>query len=120
MVLCGAGDEQNERHRAGDRQGDEELLHFTECRPARGRLQPLFGSEIQPNHVLAAFDLRGRFLDSGDHTEIRSGMVFTVEPGLYTPDLGGFRHSDTVNVTDEGVEILKYYPRDLASLIIPD
>ena len=59
------------------------------------------------------------FLDSGDQTEIRPGMVFTVEPGLYAPELGGFRHSDTVLVTDDGIEILTYYPRDLASLVIP-
>ena len=74
------------------------------------------------HHTGHAIGLRyheGPFLDSGDHTEIRPGMVFTVEPGLYAPDLGGFRHSDTVLVADEGIEILTYYPRDLASLIIP-
>jgi Xaa-Pro aminopeptidase len=74
------------------------------------------------HHTGHAIGLRyheGPFLDSGDHTEIRPGMVFTVEPGLYAPDLGGFRHSDTVLVTDDGIEILTYYPRDLASLIIP-
>jgi Xaa-Pro dipeptidase len=74
------------------------------------------------HHTGHAIGLRyheGPFLDSGDHTEIRPGMVFTVEPGLYAPDLGGFRHSDTVLVTDEGLEILTYYPRDLDSLIIP-
>jgi Xaa-Pro dipeptidase len=59
------------------------------------------------------------FLDSGDDTEIRPGMVFTVEPGVYAPELGGFRHSDTVLVTKDGIEILTYYPRDLESLIIP-
>jgi len=74
------------------------------------------------HHTGHAIGLRyheGPFLDSGDHTEIRPGMVFTVEPGLYAPDLGGFRHSDTVLVTEDGIEILTYYPRDLASLIIP-
>ncbi len=74
------------------------------------------------HHTGHAIGLRyheGPFLDSGDSTEIRPGMVFTVEPGLYAPDLGGFRHSDTVLVTDDGIEILTYYPRDLASLIIP-
>jgi Xaa-Pro aminopeptidase len=74
------------------------------------------------HHTGHAIGLRyheGPFLDSGDHTEIRPGMVFTVEPGLYSPELGGFRHSDTVLVTDDGIEILTYYPRDLASLIIP-
>jgi Xaa-Pro aminopeptidase len=59
------------------------------------------------------------FLDLGDNTEIRPGMVFTVEPGLYVPDLGGFRHSDTVVVTPDGIEILTYYPRDLDNLTIP-
>ncbi len=74
------------------------------------------------HHTGHAIGLRyheGPFLDSGDPTEIRPGMVFTVEPGLYAPELGGFRHSDTVLVTDDGIEILTYYPRDLASLIIP-
>ena len=74
------------------------------------------------HHTGHAIGLRyheGPFLDSGDDTEIRPGMVFTVEPGLYSPELGGFRHSDTVLVTDDGIEIITYYPRDLASLIIP-
>lgn len=59
------------------------------------------------------------FLDIGDHRIIEVGMVFTVEPGIYVPGLGGFRHSDTVAVRPEGVELITYYPRDLASLIIP-
>ena len=45
-------------------------------------------------------------------------MVFTIEPGLYASELGGFRHSDTVVVTADGIEILTDYPRDLASLTI--
>lgn len=74
------------------------------------------------HHTGHAIGLRyheGPFLDSGDSTEIRPGMVFTVEPGLYAPELGGFRHSDTVLVTGDGIEILTYYPRDLESLVIP-
>jgi len=46
-------------------------------------------------------------------------MVFTVEPGLYVEGLGGFRHSDTVLVVDDGIEVLTYYPRDLESLTLP-
>ena len=74
------------------------------------------------HHVGHAIGLRyheGPFLDLGDHTVLRPGMVFTIEPGLYIPEIGGFRHSDTVAVTADGIEILTYYPRDLDSLIIP-
>jgi Xaa-Pro aminopeptidase len=59
------------------------------------------------------------YLDHGDQTLIQPGMVFTVEPGLYHPEMGGFRHSDTVVVTENGIEMLTYYPRDLESLTIP-
>jgi Xaa-Pro dipeptidase len=74
------------------------------------------------HHVGHCIGLRyheGPFLDIGDDTEIKPGMVFTVEPGLYAEGVGGFRHSDTVAVTDDGIEFLTYYPRDLASLTLP-
>jgi Xaa-Pro dipeptidase len=74
------------------------------------------------HHVGHCIGLRyheGPFLDIGDDTEIKPGMVFTVEPGLYAAGLGGFRHSDTVVVTNDGIEFLTYYPRDLDSLTLP-
>lgn len=80
--------------------------------------------DLQPywkHHTGHAIGLRyheAPFLDLHDQTELRPGMVLTVEPGLYHEDLGGFRHSDTVVVTEEGMEELTYYPRDLASLTI--
>jgi Xaa-Pro aminopeptidase len=78
--------------------------------------------EYWKHHVGHCIGLRyheGPFLDIGDDTEIEPGMVFTVEPGLYAGGLGGFRHSDTVAVTDDGIEFLTYYPRDLESLTLP-
>jgi Xaa-Pro aminopeptidase len=59
------------------------------------------------------------FLDRGDTTILEPGMVLSVEPGLYVPGLGGFRHSDTVLVTEQGMEPLTTYPRDLESLTLP-
>ena len=59
------------------------------------------------------------FLDVGDHTPVEPGMVFTIEPGLYSDTIGGFRHSDTVAVTPDGIDVLTEYPRDLQSLTIP-
>jgi Xaa-Pro aminopeptidase len=44
--------------------------------------------------------------------------VFTIEPGVYSRQVGGFRHSDTVLVTPDGIDILTYYPKDLESLVI--
>jgi Xaa-Pro aminopeptidase len=70
-------------------------------------------------HAIGLRYHEGPFLDVGDGTELRPGMVFTVEPGLYASELGGFRHSDTVLVTEDGPEMLTYYPRDLESLTIP-
>jgi Xaa-Pro dipeptidase len=70
-------------------------------------------------HAIGLRYHEGPFLDVGDDTMIEAGMVFTVEPGLYSPDLGGFRHSDTVLVTESGIEMLTYYPRELDDLTLP-
>jgi Xaa-Pro dipeptidase len=59
------------------------------------------------------------FLDVGDSTTLEPGMVFTIEPGVYEPTIGGFRHSDTVVVTEDGMEILTEYPSDIESLTLP-
>ena len=73
-------------------------------------------------HTGHAIGLRNHeppFLDVGDHTRVEAGMVFTIEPGVYASEVGGFRHSDTVVVTDDGIEILTNYPSDIESLTIP-
>ena len=49
---------------------------------------------------------------------LEEGMVFTVEPGFYVPDLGGFRHSDTLIVEASGNRSITEYPRDLESLTL--
>lgn len=46
------------------------------------------------------------------------GTVVTIEPGFYVPGLGGFRHSDTLVVTDDGAEFATEHPRSLAELTI--
>ncbi len=58
------------------------------------------------------------FFDLGDQTVLQPGMVFSVEPGLYVSGLGGFRHSDTVALSEVGAEILTKYQRTLDELII--
>jgi Xaa-Pro dipeptidase len=58
------------------------------------------------------------FLDRGDEAVLEAGMVFTVEPGVYLKELGGFRHSDTVVITEGGNRVMTDYPRELKDLII--
>lgn len=41
-------------------------------------------------------------LAEGDTTVLKTGMVLCVEPGIYVPNVGGFRHSDTVLVVAGG------------------
>jgi Xaa-Pro dipeptidase len=50
-------------------------------------------------------------------SEMEPGHVYTIEPGLYT-ETEGYRHSDTVVITEDGTEQLTYFPRELADNVI--
>ncbi|SEQ59721.1 Xaa-Pro dipeptidase [Piscibacillus halophilus] len=41
------------------------------------------------------------------------GMAFTIEPGIYIPDIGGVRIEDDIVITQDGVEVLTSYPKEL-------
>ena len=41
------------------------------------------------------------------------GMVFSIEPGIYIPGETGVRIEDLVLVTEEGVEVLNHYTKEL-------
>jgi Xaa-Pro dipeptidase len=69
-------------------------------------------------HAIGLRNHEAPFLDVGDHTPIEPGMMFTIEPGVYSNEIGGFRHSDTVVVMPDGIDVLTSYPRDIESLTI--
>jgi len=58
------------------------------------------------------------WLDIGNDGPLRAGMVVSCEPGIYQTGFAGFRHSDTVLITEDGAEIITYYPRNLDALTV--
>lgn len=69
-------------------------------------------------HALGILGHEAPFFDIGDNTILEPGMVFSVEPGIYIPGVGGFRHSDTLVVTEKGMDLITYYPSQLQDMII--
>ncbi len=58
------------------------------------------------------------WLSAGSPHVLEENMIISIEPGIYFPDIGGFRHSDTVLVTKTGYEVLTKYPCDINTLIM--
>lgn len=56
------------------------------------------------------------FVSSKSETILRSGMIITVEPGIYLPGEFGVRIEDTVCVTQEGCINLAVLPKELIIL----
>ncbi len=52
--------------------------------------------------------MRNPYLRFDNDLVLEEGMSFSIEPGIYIPELGGFRHSDTVILTKGGSR--KDYP----------
>ena len=78
-------------------------------------------SHLVKHHTGHGLGLEGHeppWLDIGNEKPLRAGMVVSCEPGIYETGFAGFRHSDTVLVTEEGAEIITYYPRTLDALTI--
>ena len=59
------------------------------------------------------------WLSTGSEYVLEKNMLISIEPALYLPEIGGFRHSDTVLVTENGFECLTKYPTTLDELTLP-
>lgn len=69
-------------------------------------------------HGLGLLGHEPPYLDQGNDQSLEPGMVVSIEPGIYELSYAGFRHSDTLVVTEDSCEWLTYYPRDIESLTI--
>ncbi|MBU2548454.1 MAG: Xaa-Pro peptidase family protein [Proteobacteria bacterium] len=55
----------------------------------------------------------------GSRGVLEPNMVISIEPGLYVPGQGGYRHSDTVLVTEDGCLAMTQFPDRLEDLVLP-
>ena len=80
-----------------------------------------YGDNIihRTGHGLGITGHEAPFLAEGYDKPLKKNMVVSVEPGIYIPGLGGFRHSDTVLITEEGYQKLTKAPETFEELTIP-
>ncbi|MCK4778760.1 MAG: aminopeptidase P family protein [Candidatus Lokiarchaeota archaeon] len=69
-------------------------------------------------HGLGITGHEAPYLAEGYDKPLEKNMVISVEPGIYIPGIGGFRHSDTVLITEEGYQKLTKAPETLEEVTI--
>lgn len=68
-------------------------------------------------HGFGLLDQESPYISEGSDEIFQPGMLISVEPGLYVNGVGGFRHSDTVLITENGIDVLTVgTPTDRQSL----
>jgi Xaa-Pro dipeptidase len=69
-------------------------------------------------HGLGLSEHEEPYLRFDNELILKEGMVYAIEPGIYVPGLGGYRHSDTVILTKTGSYSITRYPRDIDHLML--
>lgn len=69
-------------------------------------------------HGVGLRNHEGPYIAEGSNEILEADMVITVEPGIYIEGVGGYRHSDTIRVTEDGYEVLTTFPTDLEDMTI--
>lgn len=59
------------------------------------------------------------WIASGSRDILQANMVISIEPGIYVAGTGGFRHSDTILVTEDAYRCLTRAPHQLKDLVRP-
>lgn len=69
-------------------------------------------------HGLGITGHEAPYVALGDSRKLLPGMLISIEPGLYIPGEGGYRHSDTVLITETGCVRLTDAPDTLEGLTL--
>ena len=77
-----------------------------------------YGDNIihRTGHGLGITGHEDPFLALGDKRKLAPGMITSIEPGIYFKGQGGYRHSDTVLITETGNLKLTEAPEDIEAL----
>ncbi|KXH84085.1 Xaa-Pro peptidase family protein [Sporosarcina sp. HYO08] len=69
-------------------------------------------------HGLGLSEHEEPYLRFDNELILQEGMVYTIEPGIYVPGVGGFRHSDTIVLSQTGSFSITQYPREIEQMIV--
>lgn len=58
------------------------------------------------------------WVEAGDETILRPGMITSSEPSIVVPGLAGYRIADTVLITSDGPESMTVHPRGIDEIVI--
>ena len=80
-----------------------------------------FGDRIlhRTGHGFGITGHEAPYLAEGYDRDMEAGMLISIEPGIYIPGQGGFRHSDTVLITEDGCLSLTRAAAGLDDLTLP-
>jgi len=53
------------------------------------------------------------FISQSNSSMLKTGMVFTIEPGIYLPGKGGIRIEDNILINASGCEVLTTFPKEV-------
>ncbi len=69
-------------------------------------------------HGLGITGHEAPYIAEGYDRKLEPGMIISIEPGIYIPGVGGFRHSDSVLITEDGNMKLTRAPEELDEVLI--